>query len=194
MENKLCKKCGTNKPISEFNFTGLHQNGKRYKQSYCKSCYAGINLTRVHLKGITHPMHESKRCSLYLGVCVAEKALSTFFQSTERMPHGNKGFDFLCGRKFKIDVKSGCFNEGGRYWGFHINKNIIADYFLCLAFNNRDDLNPQHVWLIPGNLISHLTGLSIRCGPKSLSKWSEYERPLDKVIACCSELREGVHG
>ena len=28
--------------------------------------------------------------------------------------------------------------------------------------------------------------------PKYMSKWDEYERPLDKVIACCNEMKAVV--
>jgi hypothetical protein len=65
---------------------------------------------------------------------------------------------------------------------------VIADYFLCLAFDNRSDLTPMHVWLLPGRVVSHYQGISITNSSRGLAKWSKFEKPLDKVVACCKIL------
>lgn len=138
-----------------------------------------------------HTMADNKECADYLGIYVAERALSKFFDDIIRMPKGHHGFDYVCGKGYTIDVKCACLHVGisERCWRFHIGKNKIADYFLCLAFDNRNSLEPQHVWLIPGNVINNNMTFQISAKPKGLSKWSTYERSLDKVITCCKEMR-----
>ena len=98
----------------------------------------------------------------------------------------NPGYDFICNRGKKIDVKSSCIRRGNT-WIFRINYNTIADYFLCLAFDNRADLNPMHIWLLPSNITSHLSGASI--GFSTISKWDEYRLDISKVSMCCDLMR-----
>jgi hypothetical protein len=143
-----------------------------------------------HRTGKCRPMETATDCSLYLGVFIAERALSKFFDHIERMPTNNPGFDFLCGRGYKIDVKSACLTHTpNQYWMVVINKNEAADYFLILLFDNRENLNPQHVLLVPGMVINHLTGISISNNPRYFAKWLQYEQPLDKVLTCCNAMR-----
>lgn len=140
------------------------------------------------------PMESAKDCSMYLGIYIAERALSKFFDHIERMPINNPGFDFICGRGFKIDAKSSTMHNykntrGYKRWEFHIKRNMIADYFLCLAFDDRENLTPMHVWLIPGDVVGTKKNLQISNSPVSLAKWSQYERPLDRVLACCQTMK-----
>ena len=74
------------------------------------------------------------------------------------------------------------------YWFFSINKNQIADYFLCIAFDNRDDLNPEYLWLIPGSDVNDKSGISI--AESTIDKWSKYELDkLDDIISCCNNMK-----
>ena len=145
-----------------------------------------------HATGRNQSMSEAKDSSLYLGVYIAERVLSNHFEHITRMPCNNPGFDYICGRGFKIDVKSACLHHPSHRpprWSITIKKNNIADYFLILLFDNRDDLNPQHLLLVPGYAINDHTGICISTIPKYYSKWIKYETPLDKVVACCNAMR-----
>jgi hypothetical protein len=127
---------------------------------------------------------------VYFGVCVAERVLSSAFENSERMPNGNPGFDFICGKGFKIDCKSSILHISKRrspHWAFYIKKNKLADYFLCIGFDNRNLLNPQHVWLIPSSLVNETNAVYIY--PHDLEKWLDYERPIDKIVECCQQLK-----
>ena len=107
------------------------------------------------------------------------------------MPYNNKGFDFICDKGYKIDVKSSCFlTSRPNMWAFKIRYNTIADYFLCLAFDNRKDLNPAHIWLIPGHIINHQTCASI--SKSTLDRWHEYELidKLGEVMTCCDAMKQ----
>lgn len=202
-------KCPRCKEIKDFDCFYIHKVGRQKGQiiGYCKTCtleyeqlwdknHPGRKVHLRHLKGKIRSMVEAKDCSSYLGIVVAEQALSKFFENITRMPNNNPGFDFLCGKGFKIDVKSSTLHNrktsknSHPCWQFHIKENKIADYFLLLAFNDRKNLEPQHVWLIPGNTINKRYEVAIFNVEESLEKWSKYEKPLDKVIACCNKIRE----
>ena len=144
--------------------------------------------THKSLGKASHPQYNNKECSLFLGDTVAETVLSKVFKNVVRTPNMYRGFDFWCNNQKKIDVKSSCTRSGKTStWAFVIRKNKIADYFLCIAFDNRQDLNPLQLWLIPGNVINHLTAVTF--SESTLHKWQEYELPIGKTIACCDTLR-----
>lgn len=128
----------------------------------------------------------NKTCAAWLGIR-AEIILANLFKKVKKMTYSNPGFDFLCGKGYKIDVKCSCLTVKYKAWKFNINHNKIADFFLCLALNNRDDLDPFHIWLIPGDVINQFSGLTI--SESTLDKWSEYEQSLDKVIQCCDMMK-----
>lgn len=128
----------------------------------------------------------NKNSSQYLGVFIAEKLTSKMFKNVQRMPQGNHGFDLICNEGYKIDVKSSATGSKG-YWQFGIKKNKMADYFVIIAFESRDDLTPIHLWLIPGKDINHLNIIHI--SKVTLSRWSKYEQPIDKAILCCNEMK-----
>ena len=200
MEEKQCSKCKTIKPLTEYY---ILKSGNRADKPYscCKDC---VKTTNSAYERKTHqPYDQNKDCSSYLGVAVAEKVLSRFFNHIQRMPYGNPGYDFICSKGYKIDVKSACLNypkphiRNGKYvqtynpyWMFSLYKNQIADYFLCLAFSDRETLEPIHIWLIPSSIINMKSGITITNTPKALLKWQPYEKPLDKVIHCCNLLRD----
>lgn len=155
---------------------------------FCKVNKKSINIKTAFIKSSDNGMKNNKYCDQYLGIHIAERILSHIYPNVERMPINNPGYDFICGKGFKVDVKSGCLREDqNNRWLFHINKNIIADYFMCLAFDNREDLNPLHIWLIPGHILNFKTTVTIN--KSTLNKWSQYEQPLDKVISCCDSIR-----
>jgi len=132
------------------------------------------------------PMSKNKECSSYIGVHINERMLRHKFKDVQVMPYGNPGYDFVCNYGKKIDGKASCFTKDGR-WKFHIEHNTIADYFICIAYDNRTDLNPLHIWMLPGDKFNHLASTSI--SPKTLHKWAEYEQNIDGVIMCCDTLR-----
>jgi len=188
METRKCSICGAERPLNKFAKT---------KCGHLSFCYHCLYLKRKQKswdRGMSHPYYESKDSAVYLGVHIAERALSGFFDNIIKMPYGNPGYDFICGKGFKIDVKSSCLNAPSKNrvsgkWVFAIKYNDVPDYFLCLAFDDRDNLNPLHVWLIEGNLINHTLTFTIGNTSRSLSKWSKHERPLDRVVAGCAAIR-----
>ena len=89
-----------------------------------------------------------------------------------------------------IDVKASCIHTDkykNIYWRFFIKKNLIPDYFLFLAFDNRVNLTPLYMWLLPSEKVNFLTNTVI--SKTMINKWDEYKLEIDKVISCCNILK-----
>jgi len=202
---KICAKCGLS--LSEDAFS-KHNTNNDHKQYWCRSCVAAYRISYMQRPGMRErknqranerswrmgtrvPVNESRGSASFLGL-LSEKVLSHMFDGVRRMPTNNPGYDFVCARGLKIDVKSSTrhaqINQPNEHWTFSIRYNKVADYFLCLAFDNRESLNPEHVWLIPARKINMQSALCI--SETVISKWSEYERSLDKVNVCCGAMRD----
>jgi len=134
-------------------------------------------------------MEKNKNCPMFLGCHIAERVLSHVFKDVERMPANNPGFDFICNKGMKIDVKSSCLHKN-RYL-FTLNCNKIADYILLIGFDNRENLNPQHIWLIKNELINEVKSLAITNTEPCLLELSKYELTdkLKETIECCTKLK-----
>ena len=147
----------------------------------------GIHSSIYKSHGYNDGLKTNKNCGHWLGN-KAEIILMNMFERVERMEFGNQGYDFICGSGYKIDAKSACHRKNtSTRWTFRIDRNKITDYFLCLAFDDRENLTPLHVWLIPGAVLNNYTGVGI--SESTLHKWSKYEQPLDKVLSCCNTMK-----
>ena len=135
-------------------------------------------------------MYENKNCSLYLGVVIAERLIRHLFKDVQVMPNGNPKFDFICNKGKKIDVKSACVTLAHRknpHWKFFIKRNKVPDFFILVAFDNRTDLNPLHLWMIPGKVLNHLSTTSI--SSSTVCKWDKWERDINDAQLCCAEMK-----
>lgn len=198
VNNPICRHCGI-----ELNDANWQPSRRKGNQHICMGCahkrdkqWQKTNLDKTRAKTLRYarnngvqPFNKNKECSLFLGVHVAERVLSKVFKDVVRMPTNNPGYDIICNHNKKIDIKSACLTKTKfPHWVFHIERNTIADLFLCLAFDNREDLNPMYVWLLPGNKFNHLVGTGI--SPSTTSRWDEYVISLDNVVACCDAIKE----
>lgn len=162
--------------------------------------YNKLNLYRRHNSGKSLQLSDNKQCSNFLGVYIAERLLSKVFENVQRMPYGNKGYDFICNKGYKIDVKSACLNSNN-VWLFGIKKNKVPEYFLFLAFDNRKDLTPNHIWLIKGTeiikttkvntILNNRVSLCISNSVKILNNYIIYEKSdkLEKLVECCNTIK-----
>lgn len=198
---KICRTCKESKEDEDFSKDRKTLDGKK---TQCRTCDSkafnkfylanpGYTTRRNHETGRYRIMSEAKDSAQWLGIYVAEQVLENYFQDIEKMPPCNRGYDFKCRLGYKIDVKAACLrnNEG---WYFRIAKNKIADYFLCLAFDNRNALTPLHIWLIPSNVVNNKTGMSIANAPIPIEKWAKYEKPIGKVIEACNLMKSKKEG
>ena len=182
-----CIKCGVSL-VAGVNCTQHELDRSMYR---CRECNAKHVREYSHRTGRAKPMSKNPTCSSFLGIHVAERVLSHIFKNVKRMPNNNQGYDFICNKGKKIDVKSACRRQREKHrdlWAFHTRHNTIADYFLCLAFNNREELNPEYIWLIPGWLINGRSIASISV--TTIPKWDDYALDTSKVTTCCNVLKE----
>lgn len=179
-----------------------HRNeAEEYFQREWYKIYSKIYNSKIISKDLTL-MRTNKKCPMFLGCHVAERVLSYVFKDVERMPLNNKGFDFICNKGFKVDVKSACSNNNT--YQFSILCNKIADYFLLIGFDSRDSLNPQHMWLIKSDELIRYghynlehkklncrTTLTIRNNQYYLDEFSKYELSdkLNETIKYCNILK-----
>ena len=199
MKTKYCREC--EKELTDENWYPSFRKNRVY---ICKKCHnkqasswqkanpkrAKEIWTRSHRKRGHLPMSENKDSGVYLGVYVNERLIRHHFKNVKVMPFGYPGFDFICNKNMKIDAKSSCLHKNGQ-WSFVIGRNITADYFLCVAYDNRDDLNIMHVWLIPGKDVNDHVNISIR--PSTIHKWDKYIYDIEGFSACCNEMKGEVN-
>ncbi|MCK5225105.1 MAG: hypothetical protein KAQ89_00150 [Planctomycetes bacterium] len=193
-----CRECGITNTDEFFTTnTWCKKCSNEYSKIWKRNNKDSVNKTKIknNIKNGVVPFNKNKSCGLYLGVHVAEKVLSRVFNNVERMPCINPGYDFICNKNKKIDVKSGCImkrsinTSRSLAWSFDIRRNKIADYFLILAFSNRQELKPMYMWFIPANLINNLKTATIT--EKTLDKWANFELNIDDTIKCCDVLKVG---
>ena len=170
--DRICKKCNNEK-------------GRLWRKANPDRVKAN-NIRAGRMRG-EQPYNKNKECAAFLGVHVAERVLSRVFKNVKRMPYGHPGYDIVCNKNKKIDIKSACINKHDA-WVFNIRRNLIADYFLCLAFDNREDLNPLHAWLIPAKEVNCFTGIGI-C-KNTIHKWDAYKLDVSRVAKCCDAMKK----
>ena len=67
-----------------------------------------------------------------------------------------KPYDWTCKNGFKIKHIASCLRFDAihpPYWGYNIRNNKIPDYFILSAWDNRDSLMPEHIWMIQRDTI-----------------------------------------
>ena len=92
---KKCSHCGQDKLLDEFGTDNSRLDGLKY---HCKDCVR-IFARKSH-GSVAY--NENKSCSLYLGVYIAEPMLLNHYGLATKMPVGNPGYDYLCGKGYKI--------------------------------------------------------------------------------------------
>ena len=184
--NYLCKECDKERcrVYRKANQDKLKEYACLHREEHSEKVKA-IN-TRHQRKNGALPFDENKECTSYYGVYINEGLLKRYFNDVEVMPYGYPGYDFICNNGWKIDGKSSFTGDKG-CWEFRINHNTTADYFFCVAYDNRKDKNIIHIWILPGDKFNHLMGASI--SKSTIDKWAEYEQPIDKLSACCNKIR-----
>lgn len=211
---KKCSKCNKTKPLDEFYNESKSKDGKG---RYCKDCnkkrgeyytkhnYENRERIREQMKDNYHnrggrerlghqSMYENKSCSAYLGIVIGERLCKHLFKDVEVMPINNPGYDIICNKGKKIDVKASATHirqniiSVVNFWSFAIKHNTIADYFILVAFDNRIDLNPLHLWMIPGKDVNHKPKVVI--SSSTIHKWDKWKRSIEEVQLCCTSMKE----
>lgn len=135
---------------------------KNHNEYELNRCHKDMERKRKYIRewryenGIQLPMEESKDCAKYLGVYIAERKIGRIIipkmlgEIKQEMPPNYPGYDFIVVEDVKVDIKSACLRHlnGWIGWEPHVIYNNVTDYFIIVAFDNRDDLNIMHIWLI----------------------------------------------
>jgi len=166
-----CKVCGEMKPHEAKNMCRLcYVRAKAAKKNMCER-----NKWR-HETGKTEPLCVNKSCSSYLGVYIANKIMKDLYPESEKMPYGNPGYDHVLKNGDKIRVCTSTFHKTKRrnFWGFHTKQKTTADYFIFMAFKDRNSDDPLHIWKIP-NFGTIQDQQLVSIAESTLSKWSSFE-------------------
>lgn len=197
---KKCSRCNIVKDEIEF-----YKDRARYDglQSCCKDCSTEMNKTyrennrenfnkrvREHYyKHGSKPMSENKECAQYLGCHITERILKHVMPNAVLMDNNNPGFDLVCGKGFLVDAKSSTlrYEKNKRpYWQFHIRYNKTPDYFMLVAYKDRESLEICHMWLVPGDVINDKVNVSIYLS--NIHKWDEYKISHTDALSCAMQL------
>lgn len=161
-----------------------------------------------HKTGRQLPKEDNPDCASWFGY-IGENYVGKTFEDPVRMPYGNPGFDWICKKGEKIDHKCAClsYNNMSNWsgWIFHIYHNNIADWFILSAWDNRDSLNPLHVWAFHKNdMVKYGKGgcapklefwkrdtITITNTPEGIKEFAEYEVTdrLEKLKELCRQLK-----
>jgi len=163
---KRCSSCKQELSYDHFYIDTSRSDGLTVQ---CKECLKKMERRR---KG-SLPLQDNITCRAYFGVIIAEPYLIKHFQQAIRMPYGNKGYDYLCSKGYKIDVKSSHESDNG--WVFNIKLNTIANYFFCIGYGTKQSHQIKHVWLIPASIINQNVSFTIGFSERSIQKWNKYE-------------------
>lgn len=195
---KLCSKCGESKPLNEFS---INKRGKDNRYSQCKECRKNIDIDRYQNMGGREKkgcqsMYKNKLCSNYLGIVAAERLVKHLFNDVEMMPYGFPGYDLICNKGKKIDVKASTTHIGQNKnstvnrWNFNIKHNKDCDFFLLMAFDNVIDCNPLNAWMVPGEEINENSGISI--SSTTIHKWDKWKMDMNDAQTCCDLMKSKV--
>jgi len=187
LTHKICKGCNQLLPISEFQLKSGSKDGYNNK---CKVCTNKDRLAWRHKTGQNETYVKDHEWNMKFGCKIGEEVAARYFVEPIQMPYNNPGYDLICKNGHTIDVK--CAITSQNRWAFTIRKNTNCDYFLLLAFDSKESLKPQHIWLIPGNAIIGKRELNSRVSfsisSSTLSKIAQYEKPVEKLECCCQSM------
>lgn len=124
------------------------------------------------------------KCSNYLGCVMNEYILQHVFNNVVVMPRNNPGYDFICGKGYKVDAKAARIQKHNQFV-FNIRYNTIPDYFLCIGYvGNR----PIDGWLIPQKTIKHLKTVAIY---PTTRVYDKYNINICKIFECYKTIYNG---
>ena len=96
--------------------------------------------------------------------------------------------DFVC-FGWMVDVKAAAPSDDGSRWGFCINKQKDkADFFVMYAFSDKDVREVKHVLLMPREIATAKSTISLPITMQS--KWADYEVSRNELKSFFDELGE----
>lgn len=178
--------------LREDNPQKAREPSRKYKKNNPEKIKESARKYRKQCGGLL--MYENKSSSQYIGIVVAERLIKHLFNDVEMMPYGFPGYDMICNKGKKINVKASTTyvaqlkNSTVNRWKFGIDYNKNCDFFLCVAFNNVIDCNPLYAWLIPAHEVNNQSGA--RISSSTIHKWNGWKMDLDDAQRCCDLMKE----
>lgn len=179
ISHKICRLCKRDLPISEFASRPMSSDGY---SNECRKCTSD----RVRQWRYKTHRHNPDAWNIRLGCCIGERVVAEWLDSPEVMPANNPGFDLRCKNGYTIEVKSSLFRPKKGIWTWKVNRNLVCDYFVLLAFGETRDAELEHVWMIPAGarmrrgapLQSHVTFTIYK---SRIDEFRQYEKPLPRA-------------
>ena len=139
-----------------------------------------------HETGRQKPMEDAKDCPAHFGVCIGEKYVSQVFEGCKPAPYGTPGYDWEW-KGLKVQHKARCITV--REWGWsslwyftRLDFNKIADKFVLSGWDDREGLNPLHIWIFDKDDIMsdglpfwNRNSITILNTPEGLAEFAKYE-------------------
>lgn len=159
------------------------------------TCYEEYVKTRSYYPGMPNPIKENRMDNKFIGVYIGENGITKIYEGSKRMPYNHPGYDIICQKGYKIDVKSTVLSRYNTF-SFGIQKNRTADYFALVGFNNIIELTPLHLWIIKsdenihGRQLKELGALKIIDEPQYIQEYQKYENlyRLEMLKSVCKDF------
>ncbi len=159
------------------------------------TCYEEYDKIWEYYPDMPDPIRENRKNTRFIGVYIAESSVNKLFEGSQRMRLRNPGYDIICNKGYKIDVKASTLSATNTF-GFHIHENRIADYLILIGYNNIIELKPLHIWIIGSEdiirdyPIHDWYMLNVPNEPIHIEYLQKYERidKLDELGEICDEF------
>lgn len=198
---EIITKTGTNKLLREWVTRKGFNNYEEYLDITAIgrgfTCYEEYTKVWKYYPGMPNPIRENRKDPRFIGLYVAENGVLKLFEGSKQMKRGNPGYDIICDKGYKIEVKAATLTRYNTLV-FHLEKNKIADYFILIGFNNIIELKPLYLWVIKSDeiiresCIKDIDVLSISNEPELAKPFEKYNRidKLEKLKEICKGFNE----
>lgn len=161
------------------------------------TCYEEYMDAWKYYPGMPNPTKENRLLKSFIGSYIAENGISKLFEGCQKMKKNNPGYDIICPKGYKLDVKASVLSRFNTF-GFHIAKNQIADYFILVGFDNVINLKPLYLWILKrddivrGRCIKDIEGIYVSNDPESIKQFEKYSRiyKLKELTNICEEFNK----
>jgi len=198
---EIITKTGTNKLLKEWAVRKGFNSYEEYLDIMAIgrgfTCYEEYTKVWEYYPGMPDPIKENRKDARFIGIYIAENSVSKLFEDTKQMRYGNPGYDIICKKGYKIEVKAATLARNNTL-SFHLGKNKIADYFILIGFNNIIELKPLYLWIIKsdeiirGSRLKDIDVLSISNETELVKPFRKYNKidKLEKLKEICKGFNE----
>lgn len=197
----ILTRTGTNKLLAEWVKVKGFNNYEEYLDIMAIgrgfTCYDEYTKVWEYYPGMPNPISENRKDPRFIGLYIAENSILKLFEGSQKMKCGNHGYDIVCNKGYKIEVKAATLTRQNTL-SFHIARNKIADYFILIGFNNIIELRPLYLWIIKndeiirGCRLRDIDVLGISNEPEFVKPFKKYDTmdKLEKLKEICKGFND----